>query len=140
VFGIATLIAMPRWPMFWLSEIGKYQHFYALIVLPGPLILLALLRYRDRDAILLLVTACMPQRWFFDTFILWLIPRTRWEMLATVVLSWIPGIWRWYYPPHTMTQVGRMIVICTYLPMLYILLRRKRSDIVAGSEAESPGH
>lgn len=137
VFGVVTLIAMPRWPMLWLGEIGKYQHFLALLVIPGPLILLALLRYRDRDSILLLATACMPQRWFFDTFILWLIPKSRLEILATVVLSWCAGIWRWYHPPHSMIQVGRWIVVFTYLPMLVIILLRDRRT--QGAEFEDPG-
>jgi hypothetical protein len=123
--AVASIIALPRWPMLWLSEIGKYQHFFAILVLPGPLILLALLRYRDRDAILLLATSCMPQRYFFDTFILWLIPQSRREILITVVFSWCAGIWRWYHPPHAITEVGRLIVLSTYLPMLVILLLRK---------------
>ena len=137
IFGIATILAMPRWPLLWLGEIGKYEHFFALLVIPGPLILLALLRYRDRDAILLLVTSCMPQRYFFDTFILWLIPKSRWEILATVVLSWVPGIWRWYHPPHSMTQVGRWIVLFTYLPMLFIVLRRGGTSAVPNFDEKS---
>jgi hypothetical protein len=124
--AIASLVAMPRWPLLWLSEIGKYQHFFAILILPGPLLLLALLRYRDRDAILLLVTACMPQRYFFDTFILWLIPTSRRAIIVTVFFSWCAGIWRWYHPPHSMTELGRWIVIFTYLPMLAILLLRKQ--------------
>lgn len=123
--AVLTLIAMPRWPVLWLSQIGKYEHFFAILILPGPLILLALFRYRDRDAILLLVTACMPQRWFFDTLILWLIPKSRREIMVTVFFSWCAGLWRWYHPPSSITEVGRWIVIFTYLPMLAILLLRK---------------
>jgi hypothetical protein len=126
--GIASLFVLPRWPQLWLGQFHHYQHFIALLVLPGPLVLLALLRYRDRDAMLLLLTACMPQRWFFDAFVLWLIPKSRREILVTVFFSWCAGMWRWYYPPRTFDQVGRWIVISIYLPMLAIILLRDQSS------------
>jgi len=74
---LLALAVMPKWPRLWLAQIGHYQFFVPLLVLPGPLLLLALLRYKHRDAIFLFLAACMPQRWFFDSFILWLIPRSR---------------------------------------------------------------
>jgi hypothetical protein len=123
-----SLAVMPRWPLLWIGQLGHYEHFIPLLVLPGPLLLLALLRYRDRDAILLLLTACMPQRWFFDSFILWLIPRSRREIVWTVFLSWGAGLWRWYHDPHNYTEVGRWTVIFIYLPMLAVVLCRKRNQ------------
>lgn len=122
----ATLIVMPRWPILWRNEFGNYPHFFAILVIPGPILLLALIRYRDRDAHLLLLNACMPQRWFFDTFTLWLIPKSRREILATVFFSWWCGIWRWYHVPHSANEVGRWIVLFIYLPMLVALLVRSR--------------
>ncbi len=80
---LLTLFAMPNWPMLWLGQLKNYEHFFPLLVLPGPLLALALWRYRDKDAWFLLLTAMMPQRWFFDTFILWLIPKSRREILFT---------------------------------------------------------
>ena len=124
---VATLVVLPRWPLLWLRQLHNYQHFIALLVLPGPLVLLALLRYRDRDATLLLLTACMPQRWFFDAFILWIIPKSRREILVTVFFSWCAGIWRWYHLPQTFDQVGRWIVVSIYLPMLAVVLLREKS-------------
>ncbi|HTZ82830.1 MAG TPA: hypothetical protein VMB66_06555 [Candidatus Acidoferrales bacterium] len=128
VVGLASLAMFPRWPMLWLGQLHNYEHFIALLVLPGPIILLALLRYRDRDAILLVLTACMPQRWFFDALILWLIPKTRREIIITVFLSWCAGIWRYYLPPHSFIEVGRLVVIFIYLPMLAIVLLRGRRE------------
>ena len=116
---------LPAWPRLWLAQSGNYQHFIPLLVLPGPLLLLALLRFRDRDSWLLLLAACMPQRWFYDPFPLWLIPKTRRQIIYTVGLSWVPGIWRWYHAPHSFTQVGRWTVVWLYLPMLILLLLRK---------------
>jgi hypothetical protein len=119
-----SLAVMPRWPLLWIAEAKHYEHFFPLLVLPGPLLLLALVRYRNRDAILLLLAACMPQRWFYDSFILWLIPKSRREILATVVLSWGAGIWRWYHVPYSFHEVGRLAVIFLYLPMLVVVLSR----------------
>ncbi len=125
IVGALSLAVMPRWPLLWIAQMGHYEHFVPLLVLPGPLLLLALLRYRDRDAILLFLAACMPQRWFFDSFILWLIPKSRREILATVFLSWGAGIWRWFHVPHTFNEVGRWAVIFLYLPMLAVVLSRR---------------
>jgi hypothetical protein len=134
IFGALSLAVMPRWPLLWIAQMKNYEHFVPLLVLPGPLLLVALFRYRDRDAILLLLAACMPQRWFFDSFILWLIPKSRREILATVFFSWGAGIWRWYYVPHSFTEVGRWAVIFLYLPMLAIVLIRS----VAAAAATDP--
>jgi hypothetical protein len=92
-----------------------YQHF---IPLPRTLLLLALLRYRDRDAWLLLLAAPMPQRWFFDSFILWLIPKSRHQILPTLCFSWGTGIRRWYHLPASFAEVGRVAVKSIDLPRL----------------------
>jgi hypothetical protein len=123
-----SLAVLPQWPRLWLGQLHNYEHFIPLAVFPGPLLLLALLRYRDRDAWLLLLAALMPQRWFFDSFILWLIPRSRREILPTVLISWGTGIWRWYHLPANFTEVGRLAVIFLYLPMLAVLLLRNSSS------------
>jgi len=133
--AILSLALLPTWPLLWLGQLGHYQHFFPLLILPGPLLLLALFRYRDRDTILLLLSALMPQRWFFDSFILWLIPKSRRAILATVFFSWMVGIWRWYHVPLTMQQVGRWTVLGFYLPMLIVILTRPRPDQTAASAA-----
>jgi hypothetical protein len=124
VVGALSLAVMPRWPLLWVAQMGHYEHFIPLLVLPGPLLLLALWRYRDRGAILLLLASGIPQRWFFDSFILWLIPKSRREIIWTVFFSWGAGIWRWQRFPHTFTEVGRWTVIFAYLPMLAVVLLR----------------
>jgi hypothetical protein len=125
VLGL-TLLWMPRWPVLWIKQMGYYEHFVPVLVSPGFLVLLALLRYRDREARLLVLTALVPQRWFFDAFVLWLIPKTRREILSTVALSWGAGIWRWYHIPKSFAEVGRWDVIFIYLPMLAVVLWPKR--------------
>jgi hypothetical protein len=124
VILMLSLAAMPRWPLLWFRQIGQYDHFIPLLVLPGPLLAAALLRYRNRDALLLMMMAIMPQRWFYDPLVLWLIPKSRREIVATVGLSWGAGIWRWYHIPHSWTEVGRCTVLLIYLPMLAVVLAR----------------
>ena len=124
VLVAVTLILRPSWPALWFRQLGYYQNFIPLAVFPGPLLLLALFRREDRDSYLLLTSALMPQRWFYDAFILWLIPKNRREILATSVLSWGTGITRWFYPPHSFEQVGQWTVLWIYLPMLFLLLLR----------------
>jgi hypothetical protein len=124
IVGGLSLAVLPEWPRLWIAQLSHYEHFIPILVLPGPLLLLALWRYRDRDAIFLLLAGCMPQRWFFDSFILWIIPKSRREMAWTVFFSWGAGIWRWYHFPRSFTEVGRWTVIFLYLPMLAVVLLR----------------
>jgi len=140
-FAVASLAVMPRWPWLWIHQFGNYQHFVPILVLPGALLALATTRYREADARLLFLSSLFPQRWFFDSFILWLIPQSRRELVWTVFFSWGAGIWRWYHVPHTFEEVGRYTVIFIYLPMLAVVLLRKRSDRepATGGEASVTG-
>ena len=121
-----SLVVLPQWPWLWLHQGRYYEHFIPILVFPGPLLLLALLRYRDRDAWLLLLAALMPQRWFFDSFVLWLIPKSNRQIVGTALLSWGAGLWRWYHIPHGFAQVGRWTVLFFYLPMLAVVLFRSQ--------------
>jgi len=123
--AILSLLVMPKWPWLWLKQAGNYQHFVPMLVFPGPLLALALLRYRNRDALFLFFSSLMPQRWFFDSFTLWLIPQSRREIVWTIFFSWGAGVWRWYHIPHSFTEVGRWTVILIYLPMLAVVLLRQ---------------
>ena len=128
---ILSLIVYPRWPFVWLSQLREFQRFYPILTFPfGPLLLLSLLRWRDRDARLLLLAAVFPQRVFYDAFILWLIPKTRREIVPTVLFSWGAFIWRLFD-----SQASIPLLTCGFffLPMLVVVLQRRRSvDIVEG--------
>ncbi len=128
MLGIASLVIYPSWPFVWLGQISTYQGIIPpLLVLPlGPLILLALLRYRERKAWLLLLMAVMPQRVLYDQMALFLIASNRREMMILVFCSWIslpallifggwnnlPGPGGWHL----------WILLTLYLPALGILL------------------
>jgi hypothetical protein len=85
----------------------------------------------------LFLAACMPQRWFFDSFILWLIPKSRREILATVFFIWGAGLWRWYHIPHSFNEVGRWAVIFLYQPMLAVVLWRTNQPEPCPTQVEA---
>jgi hypothetical protein len=134
ILVVLTFLIMPSWPIHWLPRLAGYQHFFPILVLPGPLLLLALFSYRQRDAQFLVLSSMMPQRWFYDAFPLWLIPKSRRELVYTVGLSWIVGILRWYHGPRNPQQVGRWTVLFMYLPMLIVLLLRWRKAKIVPHE------
>ncbi|HET7205340.1 MAG TPA: hypothetical protein VFI95_02055 [Terriglobales bacterium] len=113
---------MPRWPVEWWRQLGSYQHFVPLLVWPGPLLLLALFRYRRRSAWLMLLLSVTPQRWFYDSFVLWLIPKSRRSIVFTAAISWGAGILRWYHMPSNFAQTARWADWFIYLPMLVAVL------------------
>lgn len=134
---LLSLASMPRWPLLWFGQFAYYDHFTPLLVFPGIFLLLALLRYRDPDTPFLLLTALMPQRWFYDTLTLWLIPKSRRELVWTVFFSWGAGIWRWYRIPASYAEIGKWTVILIYLPMLAVILARWKSR--PSAQIQEPG-
>ncbi|MEJ5223590.1 MAG: hypothetical protein WHV44_03970 [Anaerolineales bacterium] len=82
---------MPDWPWRWLAQVGGYQGFAPpLFSLPlGLLILLVLLRWRDRRAWLVLILAMMPQRVVYDQLALMLAAPNRRALAVQVALSWL---------------------------------------------------
>jgi len=120
-----SLLLYPRWPLVWLSQIGQYQRFFPILTIPiGPVLLLALLRWRDPDVRLFLLAAVFPQRHFYDAFILWLIPRTRKEILPTAAISWGAWIWKANRPNMTTSEVGLVSCLFFFLPILCVILLR----------------
>jgi hypothetical protein len=144
VLAVASLLVMPSWPMRWLSNVGGFTSFVPLLVLPlGPILLLALWRSEDPDMQFLLLTALTPQHWFYDSFILWLIPKRRREILVTNVLSWcVPALWGSFYLYHSWNEfaslAGTAVVTWLYVPMLALLLLRNASGISRTPEVVQP--
>jgi hypothetical protein len=125
---VISFLVMPRWFSAWLPQLKGYQHFFPILVLPGPILLLALWRFRDADARFLVLASIFPERWFYDALILWLIPKSRRELLATMLCSWLLGIWRWHHIPQGFSQAGRWMVLAFYLPMLAVVLLRAKTS------------
>ncbi len=121
---VVSLIIYPAWPFAWMSQIKTYTGTPPLFSLPlGPLILLSLLKYKDRRAWLLLLMGIMPQRVIYDQLALLWVATNGVEMLIQILFSWITlpvlvasGGWtsmpiNWQF----------WIILTIYLPALAIL-------------------
>lgn len=86
-----SLLVLPDWPLRWLAQLGGYTRTIPLLDMPGGWLLpLALLRWRDGRARLLLLITVLPMRAPYDLVALWLIPRAPWQALALTAASWLP--------------------------------------------------
>lgn len=114
-----SLVLYPSWPFRWLSQVGGYQSFVPLVTLPGLLLLVGLCRWQSDSGKFLLLASVLPQRWFYDSLVLWVIPRTGWQYLTTAACSWLSFL-GWMLFPRTIENVGLSVVLFAYLPMLIV--------------------
>jgi hypothetical protein len=131
VFLIVTILIWPEWVANWRATFANAPHIVAPITRwTGPLVLLALLKWKRADARLLLGLACVPHTTVpYETIPLFLIPQTWWQ-------AW--GLWTFALlaflgqsatgPYHTQMEYwasgAQWIVALVYLPCLCIVLSR----------------
>jgi hypothetical protein len=125
--GVATLAVIPTWPWQWVRTAMLTINHSAPITRPfGFVLLLALLRWRRREAWVLLVMACVPQLLlFYDQLLLWLIPRTRREATALTAVSAVGMLTcTLSYGPNTAFALvaGPWVMASCYLPALLLVL------------------
>lgn len=138
---MVSLMVLPSWPVGWLDGIRSARFMDPPITqFGGPLVLLALLRWRRPEAWLVVALACMPQAWgWYNTLPLLTIPATMGEALFLAAVStlgaWIGGAMM----PDTISLsklhgwVTSLIVFTTYLPATLLLLRRPNSGFSFGA-------
>ena len=122
---IGSLVIYPTWPLAWLEQTGTYRGLPPLLSLPlGPILLLALLKYRDRRAWLLFLLSAMPQRVLYDQLPLFLIAITGMEMIFLVFCSWITLYILFLSGGWTQVPISWQfwIVLTLYIPALLVLL------------------
>ena len=125
--GVASLFVIPDWPREWLRNTSLIIKHPAPIMTPaGPLALLALLRWRNREARVFLVMACVPQLLFFyDQLPLWLLPRTPRQSLWLSLASAL-GAAGWAATLHKgepwVLAAAPWVLALVYLPALVIVL------------------
>lgn len=135
--GLLSLVIYPRWPLVWLSQLGQFQRFFPVTMIPvGPLLLLALLRWRDKDAQLLLLASLLPQRHFYDSFVLWLIPKNWKESLPTALVSFGAWIWKAHRGEMKSPEVGLVSVLFFFLPILCVILLRPSSRLPRDAQSQ----
>ncbi len=88
---LVSLVVLPSWPFDWIRNLRTLEgHPPPLFTLGGSFLWLAVLRWRQPEARLLLAMAAVPQLLFFaDQLPLWLIPRTRRQTTLLSGLSMI---------------------------------------------------
>jgi hypothetical protein len=92
---------------------------------------LAALRWRTRDGRLVLGMALTSQNYFFyDQLPLFLVARSRQQLVAACVISWVAFYWRPLFHLHSVTteavnaQLALIVGTGLYLPALIMVLRR----------------
>lgn len=120
LFIVASFVVYPLWPLAWLREVD-YSGQIPFLILPfGPLMALALLRWRDFEGRLLFFMAILPKRVFYDQLALWLIPRNKREFAFLTVVGWV-GYIGWFVTKDWL-HWPEWMVAWTYLPALLVLL------------------
>ena len=103
-FGLISLVLLPSWPLSWLEISKQTRHLIPVLYGPGPLLILAVLRWRVPEGRLLLLMAFMPQRaYFYDQLSILLVAKTLRQQLVIVLMSWtalfatiiIGPTWHW---------------------------------------------
>jgi hypothetical protein len=140
VLCVASLVVDPGWPQQWIEALRGSTHFRPLVLRPGGfLVLLALFRWRDPDARLLLALGLVPTTGMpYDLLPAVLVAETRKQAALLTLLSqvaWIvaPGFpvvepyaeWSW--------RVGTVTLWSGLLPALGLVLRRSLSGAPTAS-------
>jgi hypothetical protein len=148
---IAISLALePGWPAEWLSTVRiRSSRDYQIPVLQwqagGPLLLLALMRWRLPEGRLLFGMACVPQTMLlYDQIALGLLARTRlqailfglWSYAAPLLLRAalpviLPNV-DWSDRASAFSGLARVIVLGYYLPALVVVLARQNTGRVPG--------
>ena len=135
ILALSMAIA-PHWATDWIrraraSPVG-HQYVAPLFSWTGAPILLALTRWRRREARLLVCLAVLPQTTFlYDQFLVFLVPETRLEMLAAVTVSLFVLAAPYYIDfdrTNTVTLIRSylpLINVGLYWPALVMILRRR---------------
>ncbi len=125
---LLSLLLQPQWPRRWLGVIAQApQPLSVLSLMGGPILLLALLRWRRWEARMLLMFALVPQTsGAVGTLPLLLVPRSFRALTVLAILSYVPM----FYAPQagqTIEQWSYRETLATlfaiYLPVLWIVLR-----------------
>lgn len=142
---IAAFCARPDWMISWLAALKTTSHMRApALEFGGPLLLLALVRWRRLDARILLACACVPHTpSLYDVVPISLVARDFREGLVYALLTHaalfsqqllVPGL----PPAAAATMAARILNVTVYLPaLLAILVRPNRPDPEHGTDQPS---
>jgi hypothetical protein len=144
-FGIATVAIWPWWIAQWIATLPLATHMSAPVTRwGGPLILLALLKWRRADARLLAGLACVPQTpVLYEVVPLFLLVRNFREATLLVVLTGVMG--KIVQATVTTTDYnawmaanGQWMVWLVYLPCTVMILFRPNEGLTLDWHAMLP--
>ncbi len=136
--GLTTFLVLPDWLARWWSQAQGYDGFVPLWVLPGALLALALLRWRTVPARWLLLLSVMPQRDWYDSLLLWTIPRNGRQTLILTALSWLMWLPTLVWGRGALGEWERPWQIVTlYLPCLVFVLMQPAERRAADEASRS---
>jgi hypothetical protein len=142
VFGIVSLIVLPRWPIDWLHNVAsRPEKFIPLVRTGGFVLLLAAIRWRTAEARLFLVLACVPQNLlFYDQLPLWLIPRTlRQSLVMSIGSGLLFLLWHQRLQPGEYYMVKAIpYAMGVFFVALAVLLWATREQTPAAPEPRQP--
>ncbi|MCS6839598.1 MAG: hypothetical protein RMJ54_12590 [Roseiflexaceae bacterium] len=121
IICVVTIPILQSWPFDWLENIvrPRYRRLVVIWTIPGFLLCIALIRWKDPAARLLLALACFPQYPdFYDHVALGLIPNTRKRGLIFAGISWILFIF------SRLTGQRMWSVVALYLVALVFLMMK----------------
>jgi hypothetical protein len=137
LIALASLLVRPSWPRDWLAATRDSPFYFApWRAAGGFIVLLAAARWRRPEARLLTVLALVPQSPLpYEALSLFIIARTKTEMLVFVVLSdvmafLLSGMSFQGDPERYMRIASPAMVWLMYAPALFMVLRRPNSGVV----------
>lgn len=120
--GLISLVLMPDWPWRWLAQTRDYDGFIPLISVFGPLFLLSLAFWKNKQARFFFLMTITPQhRLFYDQLLLWMIPQSAQQMLLLTFTSWVA----FFYIRLTFITLWvstSYLLFLVYLPAFLIVL------------------
>jgi hypothetical protein len=130
VVAVSLLVA-PGWPWAWRTALESSTHFQPLLMRPcGVLVLLALVRWKDPDARLILALGLVPiTGLFYDILPVGLVARSWKQALALMVVGHVAWMNDWLpRTAHTLAEEmwlnGRLGLWFGLLPALALVLLR----------------
>jgi hypothetical protein len=143
-FLLLSVLVWPGWIGQWRATFASAPHIVAPIVRPaGPLVLLALLKWRRAEARLLVALACVPHTTVpYETVPLFLIPNSWWQGASLWTLGILAYVAQYAMGPYASQNDywesgAKWIVALMYLPCLAMVLSRPNvwSELPAGYTA-----
>jgi len=139
---IASFLVLPSWVAGWIASVRADQtHKYVSLItlMGGPLLALALLRWRRREARYLVVLAVVPQiLTFYTAFLPMLVAESKRESQVMAVLgslAWLGWSWQLGNGPedrYAPVLAGYWILALLFVPALIMILRRPNAAAPRG--------